>query len=120
MHLDRAFRDVKDGSHLLVGEALGYLAHDLHLASGQALQLLLQVIQLVDVLEVGAQRLAQDLLAGHDIGQLGEQHVGLGVLEQVAIGTGLEQGHHVLAGIGDGQDHHAGGDLFGPQRLEGI
>ncbi|MNJ22829.1 hypothetical protein D3C77_172030 [compost metagenome] len=78
------------------------------------------MIQLVDVLEVGAQRLAQDLLAGHDIGQLAQQHVGLGVLEQVTIGAGLEQGNHVLAGVGDGQDHDPGGDLFGAQGLEGI
>ena len=75
------------------------------------------MIQLVDILEVGAQWLAQDLLAGHHVGQLGQQQIRFGVLEQVAIGTGLEQGDYILAGVGDGQDDDPGGDLFGPQCL---
>ncbi len=78
------------------------------------------MVQLVDVLEVGTQRLAQDLFAGHHVCQLGQQHLWLGIFQQVTIGAGLEQGDHVLASVGDGQDHHAGGDFLGAQRLEGI
>lgn len=42
--LDGSLGDMEHGGDLLVGQPLGDFTHDLHLASGQALQLLLQVV----------------------------------------------------------------------------
>src|SRR5690606_12771475 len=106
--LDRAFGHAQRVGDLLVGEARGHQAQDLGLAIGQRIRPVEADEIVAHVLQarqqaLGDRRLHQRAAAGHRTDgahQLLQRHV----LEQVALGPGLEPGQHQLVVVEGGED----------------
>lgn len=125
MGLDGLLADAEALGDLQIGAAVGHEAEHLALALRQALQRGGSGVLARGGLTHAAQQTRGDARMQHGLAARGAAHgvgqrVGIGVLEQIGKGAGLDGVDDLLLVLEAGQDHHLRGGAGGAHRARGL